>query len=178
MTNLAHPPRQDFETRLGNEEHDALRLWLRIMTCTNLVESEIRARLRSRFDSTLPRFDLMSQLWRHPEGLKMGEVSRRLMVTSGNVTGITDQLVREGLISREAVTSDRRAFLIKLTTAGRRSFQRMAEEHEQWIVDLFGGLDDSDTRQLHRLLGLLKQSLTRPDAPSIRSAHSAKRASR
>ena len=89
MTNLAHPPRQDFETRLGNDEHDALRLWLRIMTCTNLVESEIRARLRSRFDSTLPRFDLMSQLWRHPEGLKMGEVSRRLMVTSGNVTGIS-----------------------------------------------------------------------------------------
>ena len=93
------------------------------------------------------RFDLMAQLERNPGGLKMNELSARLMVTGGNVTGITDQLVREGLVSREAVASDRRAFLVKLTTAGRRSFQRMAEEHEQWIVDLFGGLDDGARRR-------------------------------
>ncbi len=115
----------DLETRAGDTAHEALRLWLRLLTCTNLVEADIRSRLRQDFACTLPRFDLMSQLDRHPEGLKMGELSRRMMVTGGNVTGITDQLQQEGLVSREALPTDRRAYLIRLTPAGREAFSRM-----------------------------------------------------
>jgi len=152
----------DLETSAGESEHEALRLWLRLLTCTNLVEGDIRSRLRQDFAVTLPRFDLMSQLDRHPEGLKMGELSRRMMVTGGNVTGITDQLQQEGLVTREALPTDRRAYLIRLTPDGREAFSRMARAHEAWIEQLFSGLAESDRRALFRLLGRLKTSLTTP----------------
>ncbi len=148
----------DRESRATRADHEALRLWLRLLTCTNLVEGAIRSELRREFDCTLPRFDLMAQLERHPEGLRMGELSRRLMVTGGNVTGITDQLVREGLVTREAPPHDRRAYVVRLTPAGRRQFLRMAEVHETWVVRLFAGLGAAERRQLYALLGKLKQS--------------------
>ncbi len=80
-----------------------------------LIEQRVRARLRERFAITLPRFDLMAQLERNPQGLKMGELSRRLMVTGGNVTGLTDQLVGEGLVERRPIPGDRRAYAVRLT---------------------------------------------------------------
>lgn len=146
----------DHETRVTDEHHDALRLWLRMLSCTNLVEMQIRSRLRLRFGTTLPRFDLMSQLERHPEGLKMGELAKRMMVTGGNVTGITDQLVSEGLVVREDSPRDRRAYLVKLTNKGRAVFGEMARVHERWIVELFAGLSDTHRRQLYELLAELK----------------------
>ncbi|EKZ96210.1 MarR family transcriptional regulator [Cupriavidus sp. HMR-1] len=153
------PAPVDLETSAGDSEHEALRLWLRLLTCTNLIEGDIRSRLRQDFAVTLPRFDLMSQLDRHPEGLKMGELSRRMMVTGGNVTGITDQLQQEGLVTREALPTDRRAYLIRLTPAGRAAFSSMARAHEGWIEQLFSGLAETDRRALFRLLGRLKTSL-------------------
>ena len=150
----------DGETKALEAPHDhraELRLWLRLLTCSTLVESEVRRRLREEFDSTLPRFDLMAQLERHPEGLKMKELSQRLMVTGGNVTGITDQLVAEGLVERMGVEGDRRAFLVRLTPDGRSAFERMAVQHEQWIVQAFEGLSPKDLDHLHRLLGKVKQ---------------------
>jgi DNA-binding MarR family transcriptional regulator len=146
----------DRESRMKDTDHEALRLWLRLLTCTNLVENSIRSELRRAFDCTLPRFDLMAQLERHPKGLRMGELSRRLMVTGGNVTGITDQLVKEGLVTREAPPDDRRAFVVQLTPAGRKSFQRMAQAHEEWVVGLFDVLSATERRQLYALLARLK----------------------
>ncbi|WP_066732457.1 MarR family winged helix-turn-helix transcriptional regulator [Cupriavidus sp. D384] len=150
----------DLETSAGESDHEALRLWLRLLTCTTLIEGDIRSRLRQDFAVTLPRFDLMSQLDRHPEGLKMGELSRRMMVTGGNVTGITDQLQEEGLVTREALPTDRRAYLIRLTPAGREAFSHMARAHEMWVEQMFSGLAETDRRALFRLLGRLKSSLT------------------
>jgi DNA-binding MarR family transcriptional regulator len=151
----------DKEARLHGttpaEHPEALRLWLRMLTCTQLIETEVRAHLRDQFDTTLPRFDLMAQLERAPEGLKMNELSRRMMVTGGNVTGITDQLVTEGLVARVAVPGDRRAYRIKLTTKGRKQFGDMAHQHEAWIVDAFAGLTDKEIATLHRLLGKVKE---------------------
>jgi DNA-binding MarR family transcriptional regulator len=149
----------DHETRAHRDDHDALRLWLRLLTCTNMIETAIRADLRRDFDVTLPRFDLMAQLYRHPGGLKMGELSQRLMVTGGNVTGIADQLSREGLVSREADPADRRAWRISLTDAGREAFARMATAHEQWVAGLLGGLADAEREQLFALLGRLKSTI-------------------
>ena len=139
----------------------ALRLWLRLLSTSNMIESRVRARLRERFGSTLPRFDLMAQLERSPQGLKMGELSKRMMVTGGNVTGITDQLVTEGLVVREDSPKDRRAYIVRLTPEGRRSFRKMAEAHEKWIVELFGGMDDKQRGQLYELLAALKTSAAR-----------------
>jgi DNA-binding MarR family transcriptional regulator len=150
----------DSESRAADEHHLALRVWLRFLACANIVQSRTRVSLRQDFDSTLPRFDLMAQLERAPEGLKMSDISKRMMVTGGNVTGITDQLVSEGLVSRQTAPRDRRAYAVRLTPAGRRAFREMARAHERWIVSLFGGLTKSETSQLHALLAKLKQHLT------------------
>lgn len=153
----------DPETRLLDAQHDAhhesLRLWLRLLTCTLTIERGIRSCLRERFAMTLPRFDLMAQLERNPHGLKMGELSRRLMVTSGNVTGLTDQLVDEGMVERVAIPADRRAFLVRLTAKGKAAFDAMAAEHESWVVAMFSGLSGSERERLHALLGRLKTTI-------------------
>lgn len=146
----------DMEARAHSEHPEALRLWLRLLTCTQLVEKRVRGLLRERFDTTLPRFDLMAQLERSPAGLKMNELSRRMMVTGGNVTGITDQLVAEGLVERVDVEGDRRAYRVRLTPKGRKSFHEMARQHESWIVEAFASLSEKDIATLHRLLGKVK----------------------
>jgi DNA-binding MarR family transcriptional regulator len=151
------PDTLDLEARAHSEHAQELRLWLRLLTCSQLIEKRVRTGLREQFDTTLPRFDLMAQLERHPEGLKMKELSHRLMVTGGNVTGITDQLVQEGLVERVAVEGDRRAFWVRLTPEGRSAFEHMAAQHEQWIVEAFGGLSARELAQLHALLGQVKQ---------------------
>jgi DNA-binding MarR family transcriptional regulator len=157
-------PPADLESRVNDDHHESLRLWLRLLTCTSLIEQRIRTRLREAFATTLPRFDLMAQLERNPEGLTMGEVSRRLMVSGGNVTGITDQLVRDGLVERRAIAGDRRAFAVRLTGRGKRSFDSMAAAHERWVIELLGGLDTAERRRLYALLGRMKSTIAGRDA--------------
>jgi DNA-binding MarR family transcriptional regulator len=146
----------DMEARAHSEHPEALRLWLRLLTCTQIVEKQVRSRLRERFDTTLPRFDLMAQLERAPDGLKMNELSRRMMVTGGNVTGITDQLAAEGLVDRVDVQGDRRAYRVRLTAKGRKLFHDMAHQHERWILEAFSALSDKEIATLHKLLGKVK----------------------
>jgi DNA-binding MarR family transcriptional regulator len=153
----------DLEARARDDHHDALRLWLRLLTCTQLIEQQVRAQLRERFDTTLPRFDLMAQLERVPAGLKMNELSRRMMVTGGNVTGITDQLETEGLVERCAVANDRRALSIRLTTNGKKAFAEMAEVHESWIVNALAALSEREVATLHKLLGKVKLHMNRAE---------------
>jgi DNA-binding MarR family transcriptional regulator len=151
----------DKEARLQDsaaaDHPQALRLWLRMLTCTQLIETRVRSGLREQFDTTLPRFDLMAQLERAPDGLKMNELSRRMMVTGGNVTGITDQLVSEGLVLRVPVEGDRRAYRVLLTPRGRQQFSEMATQHMAWIESAFAGLDDAEIDALHQLLGRVKE---------------------
>ena len=149
----------DFESRLTNDHHQSLKLWLRMLSCTTKIEAEIRSRLRTEFGITLPRFDLMAQLERAPKGLKMGELSRRMMVTGGNVTGITDQLEQEGLVARVPDPKDGRAFSVKLTPAGRKAFAQMAEVHESWVAELLQEISQEDKGQLIELLSQMKGHL-------------------
>jgi DNA-binding MarR family transcriptional regulator len=159
------PGVRDLESRATDDHHQALKLWLRLLSCTNRIESVVRNRLRSDFATTLPRFDLLSQLEREPGGLTMGELSQRLMVTGGNVTGVTDQLEAEGLVKRAPHPTDRRAFAVQLTPAGKRMFRRMAAVHEQWVIELFAGWSADEKAQVHQLLAGLKQHLAGVDAP-------------
>ena len=147
----------DLEARAHAEHPEELRLWLRLLTCTQLIERDLRSHLREQFETTLPRFDLMAQLERAPQGLRMSELSRRMMVTGGNVTGITDQLEAEGLVERVEVEGDRRAYQVRLTPRGRRQFNTMAQAHESWIVDAFAALDVSEIKTLRSLLGKVKE---------------------
>ena len=149
--------RTDRETIARSDDHRGLRIWLRLLTCTQMIERIVRSRLRERFGTTLPRFDLMAQLARHPEGLKLNELSRLLMVTGGNVTTIVDQLEKEGLVERFDEPADRRAFRIHLTRTGERTFADMAREHEEWVVGLVSGLSRREQDDLLRLLAKVKQ---------------------
>jgi DNA-binding MarR family transcriptional regulator len=146
---------REFIARRG--DHSALRIWLRLLTCTQLIERRVRSGLREEFGTTLPRFDLMAQLERHREGLKMNELSRLLMVTGGNITAIVDQLEKEGQVERLDDSADRRAFRIRLTRSGEKSFTEMARAHEQWVVELLGGLSRKEHDELLKLLAKLKQ---------------------
>ncbi len=146
----------DMEVRAHADHHASLRLWLRLLSATTRIEDTIRQRLREQFGITLPRFDLMAQLERESEGLTMGELSRRMMVTGGNVTTIVDQLEKEQLVQRQNMPGDRRAFRVRLTPAGRKAFAAMASAHESWVVELFSPLSARQQEQLHKLLGTLK----------------------
>ena len=151
----------DSETKVAERpaDHEAeLRLWLRLLTCTTLIEGEVRSRLRDSFDVTLPRFDLMAQLDKAPNGMTLGELSQRMMVSNGNVTGLAERLVAQGLLERRTSPNDRRAQLVNLTSEGRRAFRTMARTHEDWIAQIFEGLSADDIEQLMRLLAKTKTS--------------------
>lgn len=137
-------------------DHDALRLWLRLFTGTTLVARTVDGMLKREFGSSLPRFDLLAQLHRVPGGLRMGELSARILTTGGNVTWLVAALEREGLVSRRVDDADRRAMVVRLTVAGRRHFTAMARAHERLIERTFAGLTRSDRRALHQALGVIK----------------------
>ena len=148
------------ESRVAPDDHQALRLWLRLLSCSTEIENEIRKRLRSEFGMTLSRFDYLAQLHRAPQGMRMSELSRRLMVTGGSVTGLTDELVKDGHVVREDDPQDRRSWRVRLTPEGTRLFEAAAGVHEQWVVELFAGVPATDRKQLHDLLGRLRSALS------------------
>ena len=160
ISDLTNPaPHVDLETRATKGDHQALRLWLRLLSCTVRVENHVRRGLRQEFSTTLPRFDLMAQLERYPAGLRMSDLSKHLMVSGGNVTGITDQLESEGLVVRTFDRGDRRAITVKLTPAGLKRFRELAASHERWVVELLGGLSQEDKQAMLTTLGKLKSHL-------------------
>jgi DNA-binding MarR family transcriptional regulator len=142
----------------SKEDHAALRLWLNLLNASQAVKSVIRHRLHEQFDTSLARFDFLAQLHRAPDGLRMQEISTRLMVTGGNVTGLTDSLEREGLVKRSADPADRRAFRVSLTAAGRKRFAAMALAHEKWITDVLGAVSKREMQQLQDVLSKIKRA--------------------
>ncbi len=143
------------------ESKHALRLWLRMLTCSTMVEHRMRNMLKERFDTTLPRFDLMAALYRVQDGLTMGELSRWLMVSNGNVTGVAERLDKEGLISRTPSPADRRTHVVMLTQKGREEFGKMAAYHEDWINNLFSDFSMEELDQMMGLLAKAKESIVK-----------------
>ncbi len=147
------------ESRVVSDDHQSLKVWLRLLSCSTQVETALAKRLRAEAGITLARFDFMAQLHRHPDGLTMSVLSRYLMVTGGNVTGLADELEKEGLVARTADPNDRRTSRVSLTRKGRKLFDRLAAEHESWIVAMFVGMPKSEMTQLYDLLGRLRVQL-------------------
>ena len=154
------------EARAADDDHLAVRTWLRLLSLSTQIEQDIRTRLRERFGTTLARFDYLAQLERHPDGLRMSALSRCLMVTGGNVTGLTDELEKAGFVAREAQPEDRRSFVIALTPKGRKAFERMATVHESWVIELLGGMPDQSKQQLYELLGQMRSVLAARNTPA------------
>ncbi|SIQ44352.1 DNA-binding transcriptional regulator, MarR family [Rhizobium sp. RU35A] len=136
------------------------RLWLRMLSTTKLISTEIRKRLRAEFGATLPQFDLMAQLYRERQGLRLGELSRRTMVTNGNITGLVERLEADGLVVRETPSDDRRVTVARLTEAGLRTFAAMADAHEAWLRDLMSDVDPGMITSLWHEIGRVKTSAT------------------
>ncbi len=134
-------------------EKQKLRVWLRLLKVTRTIESELRERLRCEFNSTLPRFDVLAALYREEQGLKMSQLSSVLKVSNGNVTGIIERQVKDGLVERVPVGGDKRAMLVKLTASGKAHFKEMAAAHAQWLNQLMADIDDADASVLIELLG-------------------------
>ena len=137
----------------------SLRLWLKLLTCSNFVEKRIRTFLKKKFDKTLPQFDVMAALDRSKTGLTMGDLSERLMVSNGNVTGVIARLEEEQLVERRIHQSDGRTFVATLTPEGRKQFRKMAKAHENLVDSLFLELSDADILDLMELLDATKASL-------------------
>jgi DNA-binding MarR family transcriptional regulator len=148
------------EGRVAANDHQALKVWLRLLSCSTQIETEIKKRLRQDFGMSLARFDYLAQLQRHPGGLSMSALSRFLMVTGGNVTGLTDELVKDGLVERVESTLDRRSYLVRLTRKGSKIFTAVAAVHESWVVEMFGGMGPAQNTQLLALLGRLRLQLS------------------
>lgn len=149
----------DRESVVAEDDRLQLRLWLRLLTCADLIEDEVRGRLRAEFATSLPRFDVLAQLDRSPEGLAMGALSARLMVSNGNVTGLVEAMARDGLVERRANPADGRSALISATPAGRDLFARMAPAHQGWIDGMMAGMTRAEMVLALELLGKLKQSV-------------------
>lgn len=159
LTAGSPPDTEPAPTRSSAGGRDELRLWLRLLTCTSMIEGEIRRRLRERFGATLPRFDLLAQLDKAPDGLTLSEVSRRMMVSNGNVTGLVERLAESGHVERRRSPTDGRVQVIRLSARGRSAFDAMAAEHERWIAAMFAGLGPAGGRELMQLLGRAKRSV-------------------
>ncbi len=123
---------------------DRLRLWLQMLKAVRNVEGVLRERLRSGYDTTLPRFDVLAALHAQPVGMKMSELSQHLIVSNGNVTGVVDRLVSDGLAERQSLATDRRAIVVKITEKGRALMDDMAAAHMDWINEMFGGVSEAD----------------------------------
>jgi len=162
LATLMTQTEQPLQEKLGTEHSKrALRLWLRLLTCSTEIEKLIRNNLTREFSTTLPRFDILAALDRNPEGLTMGNLSKLLMVSNGNVTGLVDRLVQEGWVERETIEHDRRTYKVTMTPVGERAFKTMAARHEEWLDDMFECLDNDEMEQILTLLNRLRISVSR-----------------
>ncbi|MDY3331237.1 MAG: MarR family transcriptional regulator [Pelistega sp.] len=152
----------DIEARLNDNSSDTLKLWLRLHACNNQVLNYIRERMRQQFQTTLPRFDLMAQLAGNKNGLKMGELSERLMVSNGNITTITLQLEKEELIERLINYEDRRSTFVRLTSKGTKLYNKMAKAYEQWLMEAFAQISDAQHKRIYKALSDLKEAINSP----------------
>ena len=149
MPQLSRKPERQLQDRSSKAR---LRLWLRLLQSTRKIEAELRDRLRVNFSVTLPRFDVLAALYRKPDGMLMSELSRFLMVSNGNVTGIIDRLVADGLVVRAQRQGDRRTSIVKLTNKGVLDFELMASAHEDWVSELLAEFTSGDAENLSDML--------------------------
>lgn len=153
--------KRTFAEKWGGAPHSkqSLRLWLRLLSCSMIIEKRIRVRLEEDFETTLPRFDVLAALEREPDGLTMSQLSTTLLVSNGNVTGVVNRLIEELLVIRTTESADRRVATVRLTRKGRAAFQKMADVHEKWIDKMFADLTDAQAEQLIKLLAVLRHSI-------------------
>ena len=155
--NAVRPIPEKHDGELG--DRSSVRIWLRLLSCTMTIEKIVQRRLVEQFETTLPRFDVLAALERRPDGMTMGELSRALLVSNGNVTAIVRKLTEDGHVSTETLQADRRTSIVRLSAAGRRHFAALSKAHHDWVDELLAGLNPPERETLYTALGQLKLSL-------------------
>jgi DNA-binding MarR family transcriptional regulator len=151
----------------GVSEPAAVRLWLRLLTCSLTMEKRLRRRLSDQFDTTLPRFDVLAALDRNPDGMTMGDLSQALLVSGGNLTSLVRQLEKQGFLEMQRAPNDGRSWVVRISKSGRAHFKEVAAEHHHWIAGMFAGMSAEHSEQLYDLLAELKRSIAAdPEASS------------
>jgi DNA-binding MarR family transcriptional regulator len=145
---------------MSERSKESLRTWLRLLSCENVIEQKIRSRFREQFEVTLPQFDVLSELEHASEKLTMSQLSKELMVSNGNITGVVDRLEKNKLVVRIRPEHDRRVQYIELTTEGKDAFRRMARKHEQWLEEWLAGVSIEEMEQLQKLLLKTRDSVS------------------
>lgn len=165
-TSIATDAEQDAPEKYGGQLHGpmSVRLWLRMLSCTMVVEKRLRRRFIEQFDTTLPRFDVMAALDRRHDGISMGELSQMLLVSNGNVTSIVRQLQGSGLVEVEPAEHDRRSLIVTMTKTGYARFAEMAEAHHRWIGAMLADVPENLQQEMFALLARVKSSIGRKDA--------------
>jgi DNA-binding MarR family transcriptional regulator len=155
------PGFHEFPDKLGGAPHSklSLRMWLRLLSCATVVEKRVRARLEEEFGTTLPRFDVLAAIARHPNGPTMSQLSRSMMVSNGNVTAVVNRLVQDGWIVRSVEGRDRRVATVRFTRKGRTAFAKMAEAHEKWIDTMFSEIPAPELESLMEALAAVRRSI-------------------
>ena len=161
--------REKHDGQLGGtaSQREAVRLWLRLLSCTMVIEKRVKRGLAEQFQTTLPRFDILAALDRADDGLSMGALGRALLVSNGNITGLVQTLVRDGDVALATAPGDRRTAVVTLTDAGRARFRLMAVSHHNWIESMFAGVSPAESAALLGLLATLKASIAA--APGLES---------
>mgnify|MGYP001026018559 FL=1 len=166
--------KSDFETGLNEDEQLDLRIWIRLLTCTHLIEKRVRKNLRDSFNTTLPRFDALVQINRTPDGQPMRELSNRMMVTNGNITPLVDRLVNEDLIKRDPSSDDRRVQHVSLTQNGKEALEEMIPAHSSWVNNLMSNMRRDRAGDLLNLLGDLKESILAAEDIDVKTENKGK----
>ena len=141
----------------------SIRVWLRLLSCTMAIEKDLQRRFAA-LDMSLPRFDVLAALDRHPEGMPMGALSRALLVSNGNVTQLVQKLAGDGWVEIRTAPSDRRSSIVRLSDRGRADFAILARAHQKWIEEMVGGLGFQERERLYSALGTLKLSIAKGQA--------------
>jgi MarR family 2-MHQ and catechol resistance regulon transcriptional repressor len=134
----------------------ALKLYVVLLRATSAVTKRVHRSI-TRHGLTPAEFGVLEALY-HRGPMLLGEVQRRILVSSGGVTFIIDRLSAKGLVSRRERSEDRRARYADLTPAGERLIDRIFPEHAKNIADVIGVLEPGEQRLATELLKRLGTS--------------------
>lgn len=133
MDSLEHESISSAEANLSRRQKAETRFWLQILNVHHLIYNDLNARLINESGLSIAKFDVLAQLYRFPEGISMGALSKKLKVTNGNVSGLVTRLEADGYVRRSVEPNDRRSFRASITPVGKAVFEKAMAKHQTEI---------------------------------------------
>jgi MarR family 2-MHQ and catechol resistance regulon transcriptional repressor len=147
--------------KYGKKADLALGMWVKLVRATATFGKFSGDNIRS-FGLTEPQFGVLECLG-HLGPLTLGEISRKQLVSGGNITCVIDNLEKEGLVERQHSLKDRRTIVARLTSKGKKMFDDIFTQHARRIAEIAAVLNESEQQQLSILLKKLGTELQQRD---------------